>query len=76
MYLHEYTKLMGVRVTQLENNAPTFLTPDDIDCEFVTENIAKKELELHILPLQVVRILNNGTREFWKTEQFKMIDTQ
>jgi DNA-directed RNA polymerase beta' subunit len=75
MFLHEYTKLIGMRVTQLENNSPTFIKPSDINGEFVTENIAKKELELHILPLQIVRILRNGEREYWKTEHFDIIDT-
>jgi DNA-directed RNA polymerase beta' subunit len=76
MFLHEYTKLIGMRVTQLENNAPTFVTRGDVDGLYVTENIAKKELELNILPLKIVRLLRNGKREYWKTEHFDVIDNE
>jgi DNA-directed RNA polymerase II subunit RPB1 len=75
MFDFERTKLLGIRIGQLENGAPTTikrfnLKPTD---KYITENIALKELELHLIPLKIVRLLNNNTKEYWKTEDFLVV---
>ena len=74
LFPSERTKLLAVRISQLERGAKTQILPEDIpNTSFIPRNIAIKELERHLIPMKVVRELPDGTKEYWKTEEFEMI---
>jgi DNA-directed RNA polymerase subunit K/omega len=59
----EYTRVLGLRATQIENNSPLFI---DIDDSIIDSYIiARKELEAKRLPFIVCRPLPGGRIEYW-----------
>ena len=65
---YEYTTVISLRAEQVSNNAPTFLTQDQID-ELDTINpisIAKKEYELKKIPFIIRRPISGNKYESWK----------
>jgi len=72
LFPNERTKILAIRISQLERGAKTNITEKDIpDKLYIPENIAVKELELDLIPMKIVRMLPNGTKEYWKTEEFE-----
>ena len=69
----ERVKLLGTRIGQLKKGAVTKITKKDMDenIPYVPEEIAKKELELNLIPIKIIRTLPDGTKEYWKTEDFE-----
>jgi len=72
LFSNERTKLLAIRISQLERGAKTKITENDIpDESYIPRNIAIKELELDLIPMKIVRILPDGTKEYWKTDEFE-----
>jgi DNA-directed RNA polymerase subunit K/omega len=72
LFSNERTKLLAHRISQLERGADSLVKPEDIpDSPYIPEHIAIKELELNQIPMKVVRCLPDGTKEYWKTEEFE-----
>ena len=72
LFSNERTKLLSIRISQLERGAKTKITEDDIPNQaYIPRNIAIKELEMDLIPMKVVRILPDGSKEYWKTEEFE-----
>ena len=67
----EKTKILGIRVKQLNNGAIPFINID----ENILDNyiIANKELEEKKLPFIIQRPLPNNTFEFWKIVDLEII---
>lgn len=59
----EYTRILGLRATQIENNSPLFIDIDDSVIDSYI--IARKELEAKRLPFIVCRPLPGGKIEYW-----------
>lgn len=71
LFSNERTKILSIRISQLERGAKTKITRDQLGDEvFIPRNIAIKELELDLIPMKIVRTLPDGTKEYWKTEEF------
>lgn len=66
---YEYTRILGVRASQIENGAPLFIETDLIDSYL----IAKTELEQKKLPFIIKRPIPNGTLEYWKLEDLEIL---
>lgn len=73
LFDNERTKILGVRISQLNRGAFTVITRKDFgpNEKFITENIALKELEQDKIPLKIVRNLPNGDKEYWRTCEFE-----
>lgn len=72
LFSNERTKLIAIRISQLERGAKTKIKPEDIPGRYyIPENIAIEELKRDLIPMKVVRILPDGTKEYWKTEEFE-----
>lgn len=66
MTIYEKAKIIGVRATQLSDDAPPLVDIGNLtDCI----EIAKKELAEKKLPFIVRRVLPNGSYEDWKIEE-------
>jgi len=67
----EKTKILGIRVKQLNNGAKPFINID----ENILDNfiIATKELEEKKLPFIIQRPLPNNTFEYWKISDLEII---
>lgn len=67
----EKTKILGIRVKQLNNGAKPFINID----ESILDNfiIATKELEEKKLPFIIQRPLPNNTFEYWKISDLEII---
>lgn len=71
----EFTRIIGIRATHLEQRIPTYLT--DLEGETNTIKIAKKEFKLGLLPYKIMRIRscldtvnqNKFLVEVWKLEE-------
>ena len=65
---YEYTTVISLRAEQVSNNAPTFLTQDQIDdLENINPiSIAKKEYELKKIPFIINRPISGDKYESWK----------
>lgn len=60
----EETKIIGIRINQLENGADPLIEVDGNIIDSV--NIAEMELEAGVLPFIICRPLPRGRKEFWK----------
>ncbi len=69
---HEMAKIIGLRASQLSNDAPPLTDIDGItDCL----EIAKKEFYEKKLPFIVRRHLPNGTYEDWPLKELDFIES-
>lgn len=67
---YEYTRILGVRATQIENGAPTFIDAPELVDSYL---IAKAELDQKKLPFILKRPIPNGTIEYWKLEDLEIL---
>ena len=59
----EYTRILGLRATQIEHNSPLFIEVDESIIDSYI--IARKELEAKKLPFIICRPLPGGKMEYW-----------
>jgi DNA-directed RNA polymerase I, II, and III subunit RPABC2 len=68
---YEYTRILGVRASQIEHGAPLFIdVPETLIDSYL---IAKDELYQKKLPFILKRPLPNGTIEYWKLEDLEIL---
>ena len=67
---YEKTKLLGLRVVQLNNNAKPYLTTNQYMSNI---EIANREIELKLIPLIIKRPLSNNKFEYWKLKDLKIL---
>jgi len=67
MTKYEKTSMIGMRTQQLNNNAMTTLTDEELKGLTSIRDIAMKEFELKKIPLMIERNVN-GNKEYWKVE--------
>ena len=68
------SSLLARRANQLHNKAPTTLPFDKrVDTDDIN-TIAKKELDLKVIPLRIIRRFDDGTYEYWRISEFLVID--
>lgn len=68
---YEYTRILGVRASQVEQGASLFVTvPDSLIDSYL---IAKEELHQKKLPFILKRPLPNGGIEYWKLEDLEIL---
>ena len=68
---YEYTRILGVRASQVEQGAPLFITvPETLIDSYL---IAKEELHQKKLPFILKRPLPNGGIEYWKLEDLEIL---
>lgn len=65
----EETKVLGIRISQLENGSDPLVNVDD---EVEPTYIAEKELQEGVLPFIICRPLPGGRKEFWKLKDLEM----
>jgi DNA-directed RNA polymerase I, II, and III subunit RPABC2 len=68
---YEYTRILGVRASQIENGSPLFI---DVSNTLIDSYlIAREELHQKKLPFIVKRPLPNGSIEYWKLEDLEIL---
>lgn len=65
----EETKVLGIRISQLENGSDPLIHVDD---NVEPNYIAEKELQEGVLPFIICRPLPGGKKEFWKLRDLEM----
>jgi DNA-directed RNA polymerase subunit K/omega len=55
MSIYEKTSLLGLRMSQLANGAPSTLSKNDLETCKNEKEIARLELEKKVIPLKIVR---------------------
>ena len=70
MTKYERARILGVRKQQLASGSKPCV---DIRKMKSIDDIAEAELEQRLLPFIVVRPLPNGTKEYWKLEEFMSV---
>jgi DNA-directed RNA polymerase subunit K/omega len=68
----EYTRILGVRATQIENGAPLFISVDDSIIDSYV--IARMELEAKKLPFIIRRPLPGGKMEYWRLHDLENLN--
>lgn len=68
---YEYTRIIGVRASQINSGASLFIDVDDSVIDGYL--IATKELKTKKLPFIIKRPLPNGKMEFWKLEDLEIL---
>ena len=68
----EYTRILGLRATQIENGAPLFISVDESIIDSYI--IAKMELEAKKLPFIIRRPLPGGKMEYWKLHDLENLN--
>ena len=69
----EYTRILGLRATQIEHNAPLFI---DVDESIIDSYIiARKELEAKKLPFIICRPLPGGKMEYWDINDLENLNS-
>lgn len=68
---YEKTRILGIRVSQLNEGAPRYINVN----ETIIDNniIAEKELKLKKLPFIVTRPLPNGEKEHWRLKDLEIL---
>jgi len=72
MTKNELAKILTVRVKQLEKNAPTTLTEEELGTIDDIIQIALLELTLKKSPMMLERPLPNGTYEIWDVNELEL----
>lgn len=62
---YERAALIGTRIMQLQNKAPTLIEVSE-DKPLTIHEIAEEELKRRLIPLMIVRSLPNGEKEYWR----------
>lgn len=66
---YEYTKILGQRISQLNQNNKSYLTKE----KYIDNiEIAKEEIKQKILPIIVQRPLASGGSEYWKLQDLQL----
>jgi DNA-directed RNA polymerase I, II, and III subunit RPABC2 len=68
---YEYTKILGVRATQIENGAAPMIPVDDTVHDAYL--IAKEELLQKKTPIIIKRPIPNSIIEYWKLEDLEIL---
>ena len=68
----EYTRILGLRATQIENGAPLFISIDESIIDSYI--IARMELEAKKLPFIIRRPLPGGKMEYWKLHDLENLN--
>ena len=68
----EYTRILGIRATQIENGAPLFISVDDSIIDSYV--IARMELEAKKLPFIIRRPLPGGKMEYWRLHDLENLN--
>jgi DNA-directed RNA polymerase I, II, and III subunit RPABC2 len=69
---YEYTRILGVRASQIEHGASLFIdVPDTLIDSYL---IARDELYQKKLPFIIKRPLPNGSIEYWKLEDLEILN--
>jgi DNA-directed RNA polymerase subunit K/omega len=71
MTKYEYTRILGVRASQINNGAQIFVEIDDSVIDGYL--IAREELKAKKIPFIIQRPLPNGKMEFWKIEDLEIL---
>lgn len=69
---YEKTRILGIRISQLNNGAKPFV---NIENTIIIDNniIAEKELLEKKIPIIIMRPLPNGKKEYWKLSDLEII---
>jgi len=68
---YEYTRILGIRASQIEKGAPLFIeVPDTMIDSYL---IAKDELHQKKLPFIIKRPIPNGSIEYWKLGDLELL---
>ena len=69
---YEKTRILGLRITQLNEGSKPFFTPE----HHIIDNhlIAERELKLKLLPFIIMRPLPNGKKEYWRLQDLELLD--
>jgi DNA-directed RNA polymerase I, II, and III subunit RPABC2 len=68
---YEYTRIIGIRASQIEKGAPLFIeVPDTMIDSYL---IAKDELHQKKLPFIIKRPIPNGSIEYWKLVDLELL---
>jgi DNA-directed RNA polymerase subunit K/omega len=68
----EYTRVLGLRATQIENGAPLFISVDESIIDSYV--IARMELEAKKLPFIIRRPLPGGKMEYWRLHDLENLN--
>jgi DNA-directed RNA polymerase I, II, and III subunit RPABC2 len=68
----EYTRILGVRATQIENGAPLFISVDESIIDSYV--IARMEVEAKKLPFIIRRPLPGGKMEYWRLHDLENLN--
>jgi len=70
---YEKTRVLGIRVSQLNEGAPRYISLGSEHTIIDNIVIAEKELRLKKLPFIVTRPLPNGEKEHWRLKDLEIL---
>lgn len=70
---YEKTSMMGVRIEQLAQGAPSTLSDDELQGLETVEAICEKELALKKIPFIVLRTLPSGKQEIYRVDDLTVL---
>ena len=72
---YEKTRILGLRISQLNRGAKPFIDLSKYESQKFIDNhiIAESELRQKKLPYIIMRPLPNGSREYWKLEDLEIV---
>lgn len=76
MTKYERTNVIGLRIEQLSFGSPSLLDKDTLKSCKSIEEIAKKELELNLLPFIIQRQICDKTSEYFKLSDMIIHDAE
>ena len=70
---YEKSRILGIRISQLNDGAHPFVKLKDGDTTIDKHLIAEKELREKSLPFIITRPLPNGKKEYWRLQDLEVI---
>lgn len=71
---HAKSAMISKRAKKISEGAPSTLNPEQLAGMNDALEIAKKEFEERVIPLQIRRDFNDGFYELWSLDEFLYID--
>lgn len=74
MTIYEKTSIIGMRAEQLSHGAPSTLQPEILEKMKSVLDIARKEFELRVIPMAIIRTMPNGEKKYLDPEQMEVMN--
>jgi DNA-directed RNA polymerase subunit K/omega len=74
MTIYERTSIIGMRAEQLAHGAESTLSVEQLIGLSNVIDIAKKEFDIHVIPMAIIRTMPNGDKKYLDPDHMEVLN--